>query len=177
MCREKCGHTIPGMSHAFHDYDPARVAASYSRIEAAPQRVVMCHLMIDVMRTIHLTYAPANESFGSRLETAFIGMCVALGDMEGKPFSITKITEYLHIPRATVIRRLHDLHHWGLVNREGHRYYSDDKLLNSLMGMRCYKRVRQMMSKAAEELYNLDTGSTRIRGASAWRRAGVHAAR
>jgi hypothetical protein len=43
--------------------------------------------MIDIMRIVHGAYAPVNKPFGTRLETFFIGLCVALGDIEGKPFS------------------------------------------------------------------------------------------
>jgi hypothetical protein len=41
--------------------------------------------MIDMMRTVHGAYAPLSELFGTRLETFFIALCVALGDIDGKP--------------------------------------------------------------------------------------------
>src|SRR6516164_7350899 len=63
----------------------------WRRIKNAPQRLVLCRLMLDIMRTLHSVYAPASERFGTRLETFFIGLCVALGDIEGKPLSIAKI--------------------------------------------------------------------------------------
>jgi len=61
--------------------------------------------MIDIMRTVHGAYAPNTERFGARLETFFIGLCVAMGDIEGKPLSVAKITGYMGVPRTTVIRR------------------------------------------------------------------------
>ena len=70
--------------------------------------------MIDMMRTVHGAYAPASEPFGTRLETFFIGLCVALGDMDGKPFSVAKIAAYMRVPRSTVIRRLDRLQTLGL---------------------------------------------------------------
>jgi hypothetical protein len=54
------------------------------KIKKARQRLVLCRLMIDIMRTVHGAYAPVSEPFGTRLETFFIGLCVALGDTEGK---------------------------------------------------------------------------------------------
>lgn len=129
-------------------------------IEAAQQRLVFGRLVIDVMRTLHGHYAPANEPFGSRLETFFIGICVAVGDLEGKPFSVSKIAAYMDVPRTTVRRKLQRLHRWGLLRREGYRYYADERLLNSLIGMRSYKRVRLLISKASEELDALDYGTT-----------------
>jgi hypothetical protein len=65
--------------------------------------------MIDMMRTVHGAYAPASEPFGTRLETFYIALCVALGDIDGKPFSIAKIAAYMRVPRTTVRRRLYQL--------------------------------------------------------------------
>ena len=63
----------------------------WRKVRNARQRLVLCRLMVDIMRTVHGAYAPATEPFGTRLETFFIGLCVAIGDMDGKPFSVTKI--------------------------------------------------------------------------------------
>jgi hypothetical protein len=56
----------------------------WRKIKKARQRLVLCRLMIDMMRTVHGAYAPASEPFGARLETFFIALCVALGDIDGK---------------------------------------------------------------------------------------------
>jgi hypothetical protein len=62
-----------------------------------------------MMRTVHGAYAPASERLGTRPETFFIALCVALGDIDGKPFSVAKIASYVRVPRTTVIRRLNRL--------------------------------------------------------------------
>ena len=113
--------------------------------------------MIDMMRTVHGAYAPASERFGTRLETFFIALCVALGDIDGKPFSVAKIASYVRVPRTTVIRRLNRLQSSGLIDRRGRRYYIRGKTLNSLVGMRSYEKVRCILSKATQELTVLDT--------------------
>src|SRR5262249_23623069 len=102
-------------------------------------------------------YAPATEPFGGRLETFFIGICVALGEIEGRPFSITKIATYMRVPRTTVMRRLGRLQRRGLIYRQGRHYYVHDKALNSLLGMRSYQQIRRLLTKAGEELTVLDT--------------------
>ena len=129
----------------------------WRKIKYAPQRLVLCRLMIDIMRAVHSAYAPAGERFGTRLETFFIGLCVALGDIEGKPLSMAKITAYMRVPRTTVIRRLDRLQRWGLVERQGRHYYIHEKTLNSFIGMRSYPQVRHILSKASEQLTVLDT--------------------
>jgi DNA-binding IclR family transcriptional regulator len=113
--------------------------------------------MIDIMREPHGTYAPSSEPFGSRLETFFIGLCAALGQFEEKPFSITKIAAYMSVPRTTVMRRLDQLQGWGLIYRQGRRYYMDEGALNSLLGIRSYRQIRRLLEKAAEESTVLDT--------------------
>ena len=136
-------------------------------IGAARQRLLLCRLMIDIMRSLHGAYAPASEPFGGRLETFFIGLCVALGQFEGKPFSVTKMAAFMRVPRTTALRRLDRLQKWGLIQRQGHRYYIDEKSLNSLLGMRSYQHIRELMEKAAEELTVLDALSDRSRPAKA----------
>jgi len=117
---------------------------------------VLCHLMIDIMRTVHEAYVPASEPFGVCLETCFIGLCVAVGDLDGRPFSAAKIAAYVGVPRMTVIRKLAQLKSWGLIDREGMRYYLRQKTFNSPVGMRTYQQVRSILNRATAELAILD---------------------
>ena len=127
------------------------------KIKKERQRLVLCRLMVDMMRTVHGAYAPVSEPFGTRIETFFIGLCVAIGDMDGKPFSVAKIAAYMHVPRTTVIRRLEQLQSWGLIDRRGRRYYLHEHKLNSLIGMRSYQQVRRILGEATKKLSVLDT--------------------
>jgi hypothetical protein len=129
----------------------------WHRIKKSRQRLVLCRLMIDLMRTVHGAYAPVSQPFGTRLETFFVALCIAMGDIDGKPFSVAKIAAYMRVPRTTVIRRLARLQSWGLVDRRGRHYYLHEKTLNSLIGMRSYQQSRRILSKATEELTVLDT--------------------
>jgi hypothetical protein len=131
----------------------------WRKVEKARQRLVLCRLMIDLMRTVHGAYAPVSEPFGTRVETFFLGLCVAVGDYDDKPFTVAKIAAYMRVPRTTVIRRLAQLQSWGLINRQGKNYYLCEKTVNSLIGMRSYEQVRRILSKAIAELTVLDTFS------------------
>ena len=128
-----------------------------NKIQAPLQRLVLCRLMFDIMRNLHGAYAPVTEPFGSRLETFFVGLCVALGQLDGRPFSIAKIAAYMGVPRTTVTRRLSRLESWGLIYRAGRRYYMHARALNSLLGLASYRQIRRALSKAADELTVLDT--------------------
>ena len=82
---------------------------------------------------------------------------MALADIEDKALTVAKIAAYMSVPRTTVIRRLNQLQKWDLVEHRRHRYYIREKTLNSFIGMRSYRQVRHILSKAAEELTVLDT--------------------
>jgi DNA-binding IclR family transcriptional regulator len=55
---------------------------------------------------------------------------VALGDIDGKPFSVAKIAAHMRVPRTTLIRPLDQLQRWGLIDRQRRRYYVHEKTLN-----------------------------------------------
>jgi len=63
----------------------------------------------------------------------------------------------MRVPRTTVIRRLERLQGWGLIDRRGRHYYTHEKTLNSLIGIRSYEKVRRILSKGTKELTDLDT--------------------
>jgi predicted RNA-binding Zn-ribbon protein involved in translation (DUF1610 family) len=86
------------------------------------EREIVCRFLIDILRITHEAYAPAKEPFGSRIETFYIGFCVAIGHADGRPFSISKIASYMCIPRTTVMRRLKRLQEWKLIEKRGHQY-------------------------------------------------------
>ena len=59
--------TVVGVSLCVGRRSSARMAQDHWRkVEKARQRLVLCRLMIDIMRTIHGAYAPAKEPFGVR---------------------------------------------------------------------------------------------------------------
>jgi hypothetical protein len=127
------------------------------RIAKAEQRLVMCRLLVDIMRTLRAHYMPANEPFGTRIETQFVGLCVAIGDLEGKPFSVAKIATYMGMPRSTVIRRLEQLKSWGIIERQGRRYFIRPEKVNGIMGMQAYKQNRHLITKAVDKLNVLES--------------------
>jgi hypothetical protein len=127
------------------------------KIKYARQREVICRLMIDLMRNVHGAYAPNSEPFGTRIEAFFIALCVAIGDLDGKPFSVSKIAGYMRVPRATVMRRLERLQEWGLVRRHGHYYFLQPRALNSIIGLENYQKTRRKIKQAMDELSILDT--------------------
>ena len=84
--------------------------------------------------------------------------CVALGSLENKPFSVTKIAAYMHMPRNTVTRRLERLvQHWGVIERRGKSYYLRPEVANMPDALASYREVRRAIQRAVKELSILDT--------------------
>jgi excisionase family DNA binding protein len=100
-------------------------------------------MLIDIMREYHSGYGHVNEPFGTRVETLFIAACVALGDLEGKPFCASKVAAYLGVPRTTVNRKLEKLGKaGGLVYRTGRHYRVREQLLNSPSAMQTFDNIK-----------------------------------
>ena len=129
----------------------------WRKLKFGRQRMVMGRSVIDMLRTLHGAYAPENEPFGARIKTFFICICVLIGEIEGKPFTVTKLAHYMLEPRATVMRRLERLQRWKLVKRRGRYYHSNEKTFNSVLGLSSYRKVRRILSETAQELSILDT--------------------
>ena len=62
----------------------------------------------------------------------------------------------MRMPRTKVMSRLNRLQSWGLVTKQGNRYYIEEKALNSLVGMRSYQQMRRILRTATDELAILD---------------------
>lgn len=115
----------------------------------------MCRFVVELYRTGLNNYMPGELS-GRRLECMCLGMCVGIGDFEGKPFTAAKLAVYMDMPRATVIRRLAQLQKAGVVVRNGRHYCLKDATFNGVIGMRNYNHLRSMFTKTAAELSVLD---------------------
>jgi DNA-binding IclR family transcriptional regulator len=74
------------------------------------------------------------EAFGqqnSRDQNALgVQAIITFGDLEGRPFNASNISDYLGIPRTTVIRKLRWLIEKGFIEQKGRTYYVAPKYMN-----------------------------------------------
>ena len=63
----------------------------WREIRKARQRLVLCRLMIDIMRTVHGAYAPVNEPFGGRRRLAQL-QSWGLIDRQGRHYHLHEKT-------------------------------------------------------------------------------------
>jgi hypothetical protein len=126
------------------------------RVLKAQQRLTLYRMFVDVARATHRDYMP-KLAFGSRLETLVVGVGVAIGHLDGKPFSAAKLAAYLDCPRTSVIRRLDALKKMKIIVRRGTRYYLNDARVNADSAIKSYDAVRRTVLKAARQLSEMDT--------------------
>ncbi|WP_439392306.1 helix-turn-helix domain-containing protein [Bradyrhizobium sp. PMVTL-01] len=83
----------------------------------------LVHLWVELTRQLHRVMAPdARAQFGAHAGPLLVSGAVYLGTIEGRPMTSTKISEYVGIPRSTVIRQLGVLRRRGAVEKVGATY-------------------------------------------------------
>jgi hypothetical protein len=120
------------------------------------QRAIIAHFVIDLLRNIHEAYAPKEERFGATIETFYIGLCLLFGDVERRPFNVSKVASYMHLPRTTVMRRLEVLKKWKLIDRRGNHYYVVEAAVNNPISDRAYRRTRSLIARLIKDLSDLE---------------------
>jgi hypothetical protein len=135
---------------------PTMANPDMARVLKAEERLTLCRMFVEVAREAHLEYMP-KLAFGSRLETLVVGVCVAIGHLDGKPFSAAKLAAYLACPRTSVLRRLDALAKMQIIVRRGTRYFINEQRFNSDSALKSHDKVRRIVLKAAGQLSEMDT--------------------
>jgi DNA-binding transcriptional ArsR family regulator len=85
-------------------------------ISRATERYTVVHTFLQLVRLLHNLYLP-NRPAGSSMESVAIAAAVFLGHVEGKPFTISKLSLFLGLAPTTVRRKLQPLIAGGVVER------------------------------------------------------------
>jgi len=80
-----------------------------------------------------------------------------MGDIEGRPFTATKLADYMDVPRPTILRRIARLERWGLVYRVGYKYFASHLAFNSIIGLATYRWIHKRLDALVKELSILDS--------------------
>ena len=115
------------------------------------QRRALCLMFLDVARMVKREYMPG-ERFGSHMEALYVAICVAIGHMERRPFTVAKLAAYLEAPRTNVIRRLDHLIKWGLVERRGQHYFLVEHRFNTTSALRTHESAARLVKATAVKL-------------------------
>ena len=137
-------------AEAISAHDPEAIAE-------ARERLIIARLFVDAARVIGREYFPEWQ-FGNRLETLYVGLCVAIGHLEGQPFSISKLSAYLDASRSNITRRLEALAERPdrPIIRRGRKYYLNLERLNRQSAMAAHTAIVRPITEAAAKLTDLD---------------------
>jgi len=112
------------------------------------ERILMSRLLLEMCR--RASRYVEGDSLGAKMEAVLILIAIALGYMEGRPFTASKLAAYLETPRTSVIRKLAQLKREGFVVQRGHAYVLHDHLLNSV-GIEDTRTTIRMIRSLAEQ--------------------------
>jgi hypothetical protein len=102
------------------------------------------------------------EAFGhhdSRDQNAMgIHAIITLGHLEGRPFNASNLSEYLDIPRTTVIRKLRWLIEEGFIEQKGRTYYLAPKYMN--LPDEVYTKLFDAIQRLSAELSKTDSSES-----------------
>lgn len=111
----------------------------------------------DIFRLSHPA-AFEDEHHGSRATDILLLGGVFIGTAEGRPMNASKLSTFVGVPRATVIRRMAELEGDGLVRRVGAAYVFD---FAAAAGRPRYNTVsaelQRVVLRTATALSKLDT--------------------
>jgi hypothetical protein len=119
------------------------------------ERFAIARMCIDLARITRRGFAP-QEPFGNKMETFYVGLCVLMGHIEGNPFTVSKLANYLDAPRSTMVRRLDQLIEFGVVERRGNRYFINEAVANTKHAMDLHSAMVQLVRQTAAQLSDAD---------------------
>jgi hypothetical protein len=112
-------------------------------------RIIISKMVIDVMRMLTSTYFEV-ESFGSSVDEILLVIAVFIGQAEGRPLNAYKLSSFVGIPRATVIRKMKRM--------QKHRYVEQDESGKYLLPIAALNSRNVINTLAAVVRRIVDTG-------------------
>ena len=83
---------------------------------------------------------------------------ITLGHLEERPFNASNLSEYLDIPRTTVIRKLRWLIEEGFIEQKGRTYYLAPKYMN--LPDEVYTKLFDAIHRLSAELSKTDSSES-----------------
>lgn len=119
------------------------------------QRRVVAQLMLDCARLLAQSLFQDGEQFGSLADDTMLCLAIYIGQAEGRMMTALKLSDYVGIPRATVVRKITELRKRGLVSTQDGRTYC---LTHKVLGVdRVSSEIVKRIRVAYVELSSLDS--------------------
>jgi len=122
-----------------------------ARIALARERMLICRLYVGLLQTITDDYGADFAAHSDSLSYRTIGIYVFLRTVMCSPARAGQIAHALRLPRAAVLRRLHELVKDGFVERVGNAYRVTDKVNIPDLQDKLQRRI-DMITETAKRL-------------------------
>ena len=113
---------------------------------------VLARFFNDVDRFMHAATFGEGERFAYTRELMAVLRAVFLGQIEGRPMGVARLSRHLAMPRATTERKLRELQKRGLVSRYGRGFIIPVDSLNQPRMVETLERLILMIHKASVKL-------------------------
>jgi predicted transcriptional regulator len=113
---------------------------------------IISRFINDVDRFMHAAAFGEGERFAYTRELMAVLRAVFLGQIDGRPMGIARLSRHLAMPRATTERKLRELQRRGLVSRHGRGFIIPVDSLNQPRMAETLQRLILMIHKASEKL-------------------------
>src|SRR5260370_4190334 len=117
---------------------------------------ILSRFFNEVDRFIHGATFGEGERFAYTRELMAVLRAVFLGQIEGRPMGIARLSRHLAIPRATTERNLRELQKRGLVSRHGRGFIIPVDSLNQPRMAGAVETLIVLLHKAAAKLPKMD---------------------
>ena len=122
---------------------------------------ILSRFINDVDRFMHYATFGERERFAYTRELMAVVRAVFLGQIEGRPMGIARLSRHLAMPRATTERKLRELQKRGLVSRYGRGFIIPVDSLNQPRMAETLERLILMIHKASAKLPKTGLNETR----------------
>jgi IclR helix-turn-helix domain len=93
------------------------------KIQFDQESLAVARLTVGLMRNTNAGFFPGMR-LSAAIEHYYISLAVLIGDLEGKPLTISKLSRAVGFPRSTLLRKVAVLIDLGYVERVGRLYYT-----------------------------------------------------
>jgi hypothetical protein len=93
---------------------------------------------------------------GPHILNIYFGTVIFIGQHEGRPFTAHKLSQFLVMPRATVIRRLEAMTKAGTIERRGTKFFITDQWMDDPAAVGMLRELFQVLNSACARLSAMD---------------------
>ncbi len=128
------------------------------RITFAAQRLAIARLTLDLLKAAAKVNLGDDAAYGTHSTELAIFLAVIVGQLEGRPLSVSKVATYAGMPRASVDRKLREMCAVGSIKRtSGLKYFIPTERMNSADRVAITRQLAEQIKGVATVLSKMDT--------------------